>query len=353
MIRGALSASLIYKGVYRVKRKHNTFLADDDKYVPDGYISITELFSDGAYALPGYDPDNWCIGTKKLQEMRRNTFLEVKKRFEISYVSKFGNFWNNNLDTLNSLGINQFSKLSCFRDLAHLMICFDTMILTHDKSHKNDYVSFGIKETLYRKYSMAMKEAIESGETFKIPALYDAHKRRSSTITTLPKAHIQIKSNDPKHPYSIDIDKNELFLEFERWCKAHMLKKQDALYKGMQMLMKENPIEEGQNFKNIIVSEPSNHSNIQESIYISDSTERINMVATVPANVNELAKAIVKRYNRDPENIGKKKLTLGMYAGQAIAAFNKSVPLKYSDPVAYKEYIDALKSKEYNNKSEE
>lgn len=332
-----------------MKIKHNTFLADDDKYVPEGYISITELFSDGAYALPGYDPDNWCIGPKKLQEMRRDTFLAAKKRFEISAVAKFGNFWNGNLDTLNALGINQFIKLSCFKDLAHLMICFDTMILNHDKTRKNDYVSFGIKEELYSRYYMDLKKSIESGETFKLPALYDPHKRRKNTLTTLPKAHIQFKSNNPNQPYRLDIDKNELYLEFERWCKAHMLKKQDALYKGMQMLMKEHPIEEGRNFKNIVVSNPVNQSKPQEVIYVSDSTERINMVATVPSNVSELSKAIVKRYNSDPENAGKKKLTLGMYAGQAIAAFNKTVPLKYSDPVAYNEYIESIKSKEYNN----
>ena len=57
---------------------------------------------------------------------------------------------------------------------------------------------------------------------------------------------------------------------------------------------------------------------------------------------------IVKRFNFDPDNITKPKLNIHNYISQAIVRQNKSISKKYSDPEAYKEYIQLKEIEKYN-----
>lgn len=40
---------------------------------------------------------------------------------------------------------------------------------------------------------------------------------------------------------------------------------------------------------------------------------------------------------------------MSAYVTQAVSAFNKRVPLKYADPVAYQEYLAIKQAEEYND----
>lgn len=328
-----------------MRKRYPVFLSKDDSVVPDNFIGIHSIFSEEKYALPGYSAEEWCLGGKALDEMRVKTYKETKKRFDLSGANSFAAYWNCNLDSINDLGINEFSKLSCFSELCTAMMCFEKTIQNKHNTNKRKYVGFGIRKKIYENYYKSIKESIETGNIPKKVDLFDPKKKRRSELSIVQKTTLYFDSDNPNRKYAIEVGKNELYLMFEQWCKLSGETKKDALYKAMRLLMEQNPIkglEDSKLFaRNIDVE--------KNEIIVNSKCKQSSVKVNMSGELYEQILGIIKRYNLDPENASKSKLNISSYATQAFSLFNKKIPLKYSDPVAFKEYLKLKDETEYNN----
>lgn len=330
-----------------MEKRNNTYLSGKDEFVPEKYIPLTEIFSDGSYALPGNDPDRWCLGSVTLDNMRRATFREVKRRYELSGANTFASFWNGNLDAINQMGLNQFSKLSSFKDLAGSIICFDHIVLNSKKTHKINYVSFGIKKEIYERYYMELKHSISEGRLMKDVNTYDPKKRRLNDTFQTQKTTIRFDSLDPKRPYLVAVAKNELFLRFEKWCNLNRIKKSDAIYEAIKLIMEQNPIEELEPLESFKIKSGITTNQV---VFLGEKSQNKKFLSEIPTNIYNDMCGIIRRFNLDPVNADKKRLSISTYVAQAVLAFNKSVPLKYINPELYDEYKKVKESEKYNEK---
>lgn len=321
------------------------YLSRNDEYVPDKYIPLSDFFLNPKYALPGYSEEEWVMGFKTLDEMRKKTFSQAKKRFVASGAKSFASFWNGNLDAINDAEINQFTKLSAFRELSGCMIAFEEKIISVTNKRNNRFISFGILIDNYEKYAESLRNAILNGSIPEKVNLYDPHKRRLNDLFASPTTHFEFDGKDRKSQHKVTVNKIDLYYEFERWCKIKGKNKKQGLYEAMQLLIEQNPIET-QDTENVFTKR--NEFGSLECVISSRESGEVGTTIKMPAPVYDNAVAIIRRFNSDPINVSKNNLTMSVYASQAVAAFNKRVPLKYSDPVAYKEYLAIKQEEEYN-----
>lgn len=322
------------------------YLSKNDEYVPDKYIPLSDFFLNPKYALPGYSEEEWVMGFKTLNEMRKKTFSQAKKRFVTAGAKSFASFWNGNLDAINDSGINQFAKLSAFRELSSCMIAFEERIISATNKRNNRFISFGISKDNYNKYAESLRIAIMSGSIPEKVKLYDNHKRRLNDLFSAPTTHFEFDGKDRKSQHKVTVNKIDLYYEFERWCKLKGKTKKQGIYEAIQALLDQNPINSDDS-QNVLTKR--NEFGSLECVISSRESGEVNATVKMPASIYDGATAIIRRFNSDPANISKNRLTMSAYVSQAVAAFNKRVPLKYSDPVAYKEYIAIKESEEYNN----
>lgn len=321
-------------------RRIPTYLSRKDEYVPENYIPLNDLLSDGKYALYGYSSDGWCIGWKTLDKFRRRTFNNVMKHFEQSDADSFSRFWNGNLDSINDKGLNEFAKIPALSEICVAMIAFQKTIESKSTKIKRKYVSFGIKREIYERYAKSIEEAGINGEPPKKVDLYDIHKKRSSDFFQYKRTNIEFNGK------WVELHKNELFLMFEKWCKLKRKTKKDALYEAMTLIMQQQPVE---GLGDITDYQDKNRvlkPNCQEVGRLKDyvSVKLIYM----PKELEDIVSGIISRFNDDPINKGKGTLDFTKYITQAVMEFNKKIPLKYIDPVAYEEYLKIKENIEYN-----
>lgn len=321
-------------------------LSTKDQYVPENYIGITDLFLNPEYALPGYSEEQWCLGYKTLDEYRVKTFREIKKRFQISGARSFSTYWNGNLDAINSMGLNEFAKLSCFSELATAMICFEQVVKNKNNDNRRRFISFGIRKDIYEGYRESLREALEKGDLPKKANLFDNRKRRLNDLFAAPLTSITFKDKDGKN-HAIQINKNEIFYKFERWCKIKGIQKKQGIYDAMVLMMEQNPVDGLEDVKAF-----TKNSGIDSREVVLSTCEKSGcfMQIKFPESITNQMRSIIRRFNSDPENkVKNKQLTTNTYITNAIAAYNKRMPLKYSDPIAYKEYLEIKKEAEYND----
>lgn len=326
-------------------KKFEFYISRKDEFVPDNYIPLTELLLNPEYALPGYSKEEWVMGYKALDSMRKKTFNQTKRIMDSLGIRSFSYFWNGNLDAINEKGMNEFYKLSSFRDLCSCMIAFEEKIVSQKNERNNRFISFGISKTNYNKYYNNLKKSIETGTIPKKIRLADSHKRRSSDFSFNPKVTIGFSGENSSIDNKIVIDKIDLYRQFEEWCRLKGKTKKHGIYEAIQCLLSQSPITQDEQ-KNIL-SAKNPFSSLE--LGISEKKEGTSHTAIeIDSDVYEKSKGIIRRFNSDTENISKKKLTFSAYVSQAVAAYNARVPLRYSDPIAYKEYLEIKEAEKYN-----
>lgn len=347
---------MAYKLKTGTTQGYRYFLSEKDEGVPDNFISITEIFTNPKCALPGFGAEQWCIGEKRLQSMRKNCFEKVRDRLRVSRAERFDNYWNGNLDAINQLGLNEFAKFSFFSDLAAVMMAFEDRKETiYMKGSKRKYVSFGIRKDLYRKYYNNMKAALLAGEESKRINLYEPKKRRKNDVfCNTQQTTIVFDGSDGGKPHYVELNKNEIFLAYEKWCKVNGKTKKQGLYEAMLYMMEKYPSQEAGTLQDIKLYKrkgwTDNDIPLEEVIIASNDPNQISKASfDIPCKVMDMAKNIIKRYNADLDNAGKKTLTQSSFFLQAVMFYIKHLPLKYTDPDLYKEYKLAKEAEEYNN----
>ena len=327
-------------------KKNRFYLSERDQGVPEKYIPLTDFLSNPQYALPGYSKEEWAIGYKSLDAMRNKTFSQAKKRFELVSSNNFASFWNGNLDAINEAGINEFTKLPSMRVLGGVMIAFETK--SDNPRRKNSrYISFGISKFNYEKYVKKIKDSISEGRVVESVVLRDSHKQRSSDMFNFSLVKIEIDNPSRNTKQIVSIHKTDLYLEFEKWCKIKGKTKKQGIYEALQYLLAQNPIEPKEMEK--LISK-KNIFGGYEVIIDTKNEEKTTCSVSMPTFLYDTIKAIIRRFNSDPENISKKNLTVSTLVAQALSHYIKYIPLKYVDPIAYKEYIKIKAVEEYNEK---
>lgn len=325
-------------------KKYEYYLSKNDCVVPDDFIPVWDLFSEPKYALPGYPEDQWCIGAKALDEMRRKTYREFKKRYDMSKAISFSSYWNSHIDSINNLGINEFTKLHCFAELSSVMMCFEQTIKNKHNDNKRKYVGFGIRKTIYENYYRSIRKSVQTGTIPEPVNMHEPKKRRSCSSTSRNLYHFYFESTVAGKKHAVSINKNEVFEMFSEWCRRKNRQKKDAIYEALLLLMKENPVDglgsPKDYAKNIDIEQ--DQTSVQNAVGLTVRKVKVEH------ELLEFIEDIIKRYNSDPENKAKPKLTFTMYAKQAFIAFNKKLPLKYVDPEAYQEYLKLKEETEYN-----
>lgn len=319
-----------------MKKQLNIYLSNKDEDVPPDYIGIYEIFSNPQYTLPGYSPDEWMLGFKRLDSMRVNTFRNAKKRYLEDKANGFAAYWNSNLDAINSMRLNEFHELSAFTDLASIMICFEVVRVNQRAGSKSRWVSFGVRKDQYKKYSDSLRNALKSGETMNPVKLSDRRKRSRGTLKF---AAFYIDSSKPGIKRQVMIPKNEVYDKFVQWCEAKGMTKRDGFYKAMICLMDSEPVASD--------STPKQMSDLkyfkEHMTVVPDDKEPREYRFRMRRDVVDYADEIIHRFNNDPDNIGRRKLDRNLYVAQAVLAYNQKMPLKYSDPVGYEEYLKMQK----------
>lgn len=322
------------------------FLSKKDETVPDDYVGIYTIFSDARYALPGFPKESWCLKENVLSQLRTQTYKEVRKRFDASNIVSFASFWNGNLDAINQMGLNAFCNLECFYELSDAMICFEKIDRIGQFKTKGKLISFGIKKDIYKRYYMSLKKAVETGTIPEKVSLHDSKKRNRCDLMATAKATFNFPKDANGNSVVMPVTKNEVYLMFEEWCKIKNKKPSVAIYEAMQLLVKQYPVETEK--KKLSDYSISNGLNENETIYLRENVGNQFVSLRLPESTYKTVCSIVRRYNKDPENITKEPLTIQNFIIQAVIAFIKKMPLRYSDPVAYEQYLSLKQKKEYN-----
>lgn len=325
-----------------MSKKIRTIMSKKDEYVPKGYIPIYSLFFESKYRLPQYTEEEWCLSPKKLYELRHKTFVEVNKRRELANAISFADYWNGNLDNINSLGLNEFDKLFVFSELSKVMICFEKTLVS-SMNNKRKEISWGINEELYREYYRAQLNALKTGEKPQKVNLYDKHKNRKNNLFKVLKTEVVIGDSKNK----IKLEKNALFEQFQVWCSSQGITLTQGCCIAIENLLKDYPISQ---VKNREVYARKTELDYMEVVVtdVDDTQEFKTFNLKIPKELYMQTSQIVKRFNFDPDNITKPKLNIHNYISQAIVRQNKSISKKYSDPEAYKEYIQLKEIEKYN-----
>lgn len=330
------------------KKAYRMFLTDRDEYVPDGFVSITEIFTNPQMRLPGYTAEEWCLGEKRLRDMRAKTYYEVRKRFYESNAVKYDAYWNSNIDAINASGLNEFSKLQCFVVLSGIMVAFETRMETkYMKGSKRKYISWGVRKTLYRKYYDYLKEKQNGNDDMQCPHLFEPKKRTVGRMMTPNVKRKNIVLDDLRDGKKyFQVDKNDIYYAFANWCKLNKYSQKRAFYMGAVLLMEKYPTE-GIDFSAIgsAKTDIDRQFDVGKVYNISNSGQKKFFISP---ELNQEIKDIILRFNNDPENLGKQPLAQQAFLLQAIYFYIKHLPLKYTNPNMYKEYIDAKKAEEYN-----
>ena len=321
-----------------------------DEVVPKDYISIYKIFTEEKYALPNCEKGQWCMGEETLRKTRYKIFNEVKERFEFCKAQNFSKFWNGNLDAFNDLGINIFATYPLFSELAGAMICFEKNEKNKTNGKVRKLIGWGIKDSLYREYYKAQLESIETGNPPREVCLYDPKKKRVGNVYKQRQDKIKFTENGETR--LITLDKNAIFCQFEHWCKLKGLKKQEGMYQAMLYIMANYPAD---NLKELGAYERKCEDLNYTEVLVPERTNEDNIVvmSRLPKREHKLMSNIIHRYNADVENSCKPRLSIDKYIVNAVHQLNLNMPLRYSDPKRYKDWLDAKEAQEYNKKVSE
>lgn len=328
------------------KPRYLYFLSEHDEFVPENYLPLAQIFSDPRCTLPGYTAEEWCLGENALKKMRKETYEEVRIRFRISRAERFDKYWNANLASINSIGLNQFERLKGFHELGGIIVCFQNTMQTHSGKKKH-VISFGIRRDLYRKWYDNIADAIQNETTPKKIYLKDAKIRNNGNmIVSTQKTYILFNGKDESGG-RIVFEKNDLFNAFSDWCKLQGITKKQGIYQAMALIMSENPVYKMEDVKAYRRKTDIEMEEILADIEVEDCR---TLSVKIDNSIINSMEAVVNRFNRDANNYGKKRLTKGILVKNAIMYYFKHLPLKYTDPKAYKEYLSTKEAEEYNNK---
>lgn len=304
-------------GNYKIKGR-KPVLTKNDQYLSREYIGMYSVFR---------NPLNKAvyISEPMCQNMRKRTFDAIMFLCKQYNSPNFADLFNYNAQVIGEAGLNFFAEHDKIAPISGIIQCFQK-IFPSDKY--SIYISFGIKKEL-------LKEYFDTGICPKIE--WPSYMTRDAVIFGTE----DIKFFADK---IIKIPKNQLYQKFLTWCRKRNISESDALTIALSLLMKKYKINSTKDFGEY---EPITvlDRNLFSDTSMVNAEERAVYFSGV---VLSQADKIIARYNRDPDNVEKKKMDFKTYCNNAVALLNKSMPDKYTNPKIFYEY---LKKKSKDNKN--
>lgn len=313
-----------YKPKPRDRKKFiSVQLSEKDEYVPKTYIGMYSIFR---------NPRNGSVymGEEHCQKLRQNTFEDTLKLFKKYGSPSFSELWNYNRKIISEAGMNHFLFHPKIAPIAKMIRCFEVLKKETNKMKKLT-ISFGISK----------EDLAEYFATGKVKEPRRKLPRKSENIILFGSEDIEIDRN-----ILLKIERNALYWQFQHWCLLNGISENDGVLMALEEVIKAYPqksLRERREydfptaFDEVIMRRPEN-GEPEECTFLCQGS------------VYALADRIIDRWNRDPDNITKKKMDFGTYCNNALLLLNKSMPLKYSDPELYAEEKESEAFKEYSKK---
>ncbi len=296
-------------------------LSKCDEGVPADHIGLYEMFVISPQVRRLY-------GENKAQEMRKKSYENVEKLFYEYGSGDYAKFWNLHIKQINYRGDNEFAKFAELKDVCEYIKAFTRTIKVQGKSRRE--ISFGISLKLLKDYKEKKEKALAEGKKF-VPPLRVNNKGWDRDSITFGEQQFNMGKK-----IQVKVAKNCLYNRFEHWRKIRNLTRPKALLLALDAVVKYYPE------KGIKPLEEYHVKTVYDDVYCDSEEQGLEekpIRMSVAGSVYEQMVDIIFRYNFDPNNKTNKLLTISNYVPQAIKLMNEKMPLKYSDPDAFKEYM--------------
>lgn len=288
-------------------------LSAKDTYIPKDYIGMYSIFR---------NPVNKAVyvSEERCQAMRTKTFNAVLDLCKLYNTPNFAKLFNYNAQVIGEVGLNFFAEHDEINPIAGIIQCFEKVFA---RDSNNIYISFAINKDLLMRY-------FNTGICPRI---------KWSEWTTRDTVIFGVKDIKFYADKVIKVPKNQLYRNFQKWCKAKHISETDAIGIAMDLLMKKYKAD-GVDFT-VGEYEPIT---ILDRHLLHEAPRRPDEERTVNFSglISSQADRIIDRWNRDPDNAIKKSMDFETYCNNALALLNKSMPMKYQDA---RTFYDDLKKK--------
>lgn len=327
----------IYGYNYKPKNRPDGFIAptlsEKDEYIPKTHIGMYTL-------LRNEKNQSIYMGEEQCQNVRRKTFNSVLALFREYGSPDYADLWNYNICAINDCGLNYFINNPKLAPISDLIECFEEVVETtvgrgKFQGNKVLYVSFGINKHLLLQYFKNKDEAEKNGTEVKIPKLKAIEGKSREAILFGQETFTR------KNGKSITIDRNAIYNRFEHWCKLQGIGQWEGLLMALETLFKCYPVNGLEENKYYHIVTELDRLAFRPRLEKGNEEISVNLSKVIYGKTKE----ILARYNLDPDNLSKGKMTFDTYANNALHLLNSKMPLKYKDP-------DFLKEKEDTEKME-
>jgi hypothetical protein len=313
------------------------FLTRNDEYVPsETHIGIGEL-------LRNKELPEWRMRDERIEQMRKETYANVLNLYNKYGSREFDLFYNIHADEICALGMNRFVMHDKLAPIAHLIECFQTKWKSERTKKYRRAISFGIRLSVLKEYGDAVREAKQNGTKLVLPDRlpYNGSEPRKDFVI-FGNAEIHL-NDDEKHV--LKVERNALYNQFVAWCDVQGIKHNEGVMMAFEALIQQNPhpkVAEVEKYKVVTEFDKA----IKVSMDMPDQQKNITVNGELYAKTQD----IIRRYNADPRNITKGRITFSAYCNNALMTQNNKAPLKYRDPEAYEEALRLKAADEYNRK---
>lgn len=307
-----------YEKQPRTKNYIPVYLSEKDEYIPNTHVGMYSLLRNEKH-------ESIYMSELACQNARKKTFDGIFSIYQKYNSPDFADLWNYNIAAINDAGLNYFITNPKLAPIGGLIECFSFKIRASLYSDKK-MISFGINRTLLNQYFKNYAEAKKAGKKVQVPTLKKpGNKTREQVI--FGQDTVVVNGDN------VEIDRNAVYNRFLHWCALQGVDKQEGLIMALESLFRLYPID-GLNSTDYyhVVTE------LDRSIfYQSKQADSKKVTITLSGLLLKNIRDILRRYNSDPANLGKKKISVEEYINNAIYFMNKHMPLKYSNPKLAKE----------------
>lgn len=312
----------------RGKRYIPPLLSERDEFVPKTHIGMYAL-------LRNENNKSIYMGEEPCQKMRKDTYNAVLELYKRYGAPNYCDFWNFNHNEITELGLNHFAKHPKLARISPMIECFSKDIKLRSNGHPRRIISFGINRRELRIYLYEVQEAKKQGKQIPSPPeIYKKGKNFKREYVIFGEEAIKLAGG------TIKTDRNAAYSRFRHWCDLQGISPKDGATMALELVVDTYPIKGVQDIAAYdVITE-------FDKLLLVKPKEGGDRRVTVNINglVYEVARQIIRRYNRDIGNLAKPTMNLETYVNNALHLLNQNMPLKYRDPELYeqKRQIDLM-----------
>lgn len=301
-------------------------LSEFDENVPKTHIGMYKFLTDKRN-------ESVYMGENACQNVRKRTFKGVFKLFEKYGSPLIDDFWNYNVKVITEIGMNCFAENTAFAPLAHLVECFvyEKPVKTKRGTNSARYVSFAIRVQYLNAYLKSRLEGIP--DELELP-------EKSRDLVLFGETRFKLGME------YVSTENNALIQRFKDWCRIRGVTFQTGMNIAVKKLMDDIPAEKLKD-----LSEYDLLTEFDAPLFARPKRmcQKTRITVQLVSSVYILTQKILARYNRDVDNLDKERIGFDSYVSNALNLMNRSMNLKYRDPLLYKKKAELEMLEEYHD----